>query len=321
MADTDLANAAAEATESLEPVAAERGVRLVARGRPGAGPRRRGAAPPAGGDPRRQRDPPLPGGQPRDGGRRARRVADRRGRGPGIDPAHLDQVFERFWRAPDAPNGGTGSASRSRAGSPSATAARSRPPTGRRRARRAVHGPPPRRLTTDARATLPAMPPRSPIARRAWSARPTARRSRCSPRDPGPRSSSSTARPPTTGRGGSSGRCSRGGTRSTPIDRRGRGDSGDGAGRTRSGSSWTTSPPWPTRSPRRPVGPVDVLGHSLGGRIALGASLRTRSIRRVIAYESAPGPRCARRASATSSSRRSAPISPAATTTRSSPGS
>ena len=36
-------------------------------------------------------------------------------------------------------------------------------------------------------------------------------------------------------------------------------------------------------------GPVDVLGHSLGGRIALGASLRTPSIRRVIAYESAPG--------------------------------
>ena len=28
--------------------------------------------------------------------------------GPGLDPAHLDQVFERFWRAPDAPSGGTG---------------------------------------------------------------------------------------------------------------------------------------------------------------------------------------------------------------------
>ena len=28
--------------------------------------------------------------------------------GPGIDPAHVDQVFERFWRAPDAPSGGTG---------------------------------------------------------------------------------------------------------------------------------------------------------------------------------------------------------------------
>lgn len=36
--------------------------------------------------------------------------------------------------------------------------------------------------------------------------------------------------------------------------------------------------------------PVDVVGHSLGGRIALGASLRTAAIRRVVAYESAPLP-------------------------------
>lgn len=36
-------------------------------------------------------------------------------------------------------------------------------------------------------------------------------------------------------------------------------------------------------------GAVDVVGHSLGGRLALGASLRTGSIRRVVAYESAPG--------------------------------
>ena len=28
--------------------------------------------------------------------------------GPGLDPASLDHVFERFWRAPDAPPGGTG---------------------------------------------------------------------------------------------------------------------------------------------------------------------------------------------------------------------
>ena len=35
-------------------------------------------------------------------------------------------------------------------------------------------------------------------------------------------------------------------------------------------------------------GPVDVVGHSLGGRIALGASLRTTAIRRVVAYEGAP---------------------------------
>ena len=37
-------------------------------------------------------------------------------------------------------------------------------------------------------------------------------------------------------------------------------------------------------------GSVDVLGHSYGGRCALGASLRTPTIRRVVAYESAPLP-------------------------------
>lgn len=37
-------------------------------------------------------------------------------------------------------------------------------------------------------------------------------------------------------------------------------------------------------------GPVDVLGHSYGGRCALGAALMTPAIRRVVAYEGAPGP-------------------------------
>lgn len=37
-------------------------------------------------------------------------------------------------------------------------------------------------------------------------------------------------------------------------------------------------------------GTVDILGHSYGGRCALGASLRTDTIRRVLAYESAPLP-------------------------------
>ena len=36
--------------------------------------------------------------------------------------------------------------------------------------------------------------------------------------------------------------------------------------------------------------PVAVLGHSLGGRLALAAALRTRAIDRVIAYEGAPTP-------------------------------
>ena len=34
--------------------------------------------------------------------------------------------------------------------------------------------------------------------------------------------------------------------------------------------------------------PIDIVGHSYGGRVALGAALRTASLRRVVAYESAP---------------------------------
>ncbi len=71
------------------------------------------------------------------------------------------------------------------------------------------------------------------------------------------------------------------------IDRRGRADSGDG----------------PSYSIERELedvaavaeaiagesgDPVDIVGHSLGGRIALATSLRTRAIRRIVAYESAP---------------------------------
>ena len=35
---------------------------------------------------------------------------------------------------------------------------------------------------------------------------------------------------------------------------------------------------------------IDVVGHSYGGRAALGASLRTEAIRRVVVYEGAPAP-------------------------------
>ena len=38
-------------------------------------------------------------------------------------------------------------------------------------------------------------------------------------------------------------------------------------------------------------GPIDVLGHSYGGRCALGAALLTDRIRRVVAFESAVPPR------------------------------
>ncbi len=37
-------------------------------------------------------------------------------------------------------------------------------------------------------------------------------------------------------------------------------------------------------------GPVDVVGHSFGGRIGLGAALRTTAIRRLVVYEGAPAP-------------------------------
>lgn len=71
------------------------------------------------------------------------------------------------------------------------------------------------------------------------------------------------------------------------IDRRGRGASGDG-------------PPYRIAREFEDVasvaealaaeigGPVDVVGHSYGGRCALGAALLTRSIRRVVCYEGAP---------------------------------
>jgi pimeloyl-ACP methyl ester carboxylesterase len=37
-------------------------------------------------------------------------------------------------------------------------------------------------------------------------------------------------------------------------------------------------------------GPVDVVGHSYGGRVGLGASLLTKTIRRLVVYEGAPVP-------------------------------
>jgi pimeloyl-ACP methyl ester carboxylesterase len=73
------------------------------------------------------------------------------------------------------------------------------------------------------------------------------------------------------------------------VDRRGRGDSGDGPGAYSIGLELDDLAAVADTLATETGGPVDVLGHSLGGRIALGASLRTPSIRRVIAYESAPG--------------------------------
>lgn len=76
------------------------------------------------------------------------------------------------------------------------------------------------------------------------------------------------------------------GRRLAAMDRRGRGDSGDAAA-------------WAIEREVEDVaavaealaadvgGPVDLVGHSLGGRLALAASLATPAIRRVAAYESA----------------------------------
>jgi pimeloyl-ACP methyl ester carboxylesterase len=72
------------------------------------------------------------------------------------------------------------------------------------------------------------------------------------------------------------------------VDRRGRGASGDAEAYSIEvefddlaavANAYATGP-----------GTVDILGHSYGGRCALGASLRTDTIRRVVAYESAPLP-------------------------------
>jgi len=82
------------------------------------------------------------------------------------------------------------------------------------------------------------------------------------------------------------------------IDRRGRGDSGD-------------APEWAIEHEVEDVAavaealaaetgePVDVLGHSLGGRLALAAALATPSIRRVVAYEAMASTSAAERGLAT----------------------
>jgi pimeloyl-ACP methyl ester carboxylesterase len=75
------------------------------------------------------------------------------------------------------------------------------------------------------------------------------------------------------------------------MDRRGRGDSGD----TADPADWSIERELEdvvavAEAAAASAGaPADVLGHSLGGRFALGASALTPAIRRVIAYEGAPG--------------------------------
>jgi len=74
------------------------------------------------------------------------------------------------------------------------------------------------------------------------------------------------------------------------VDRRGRGASGDGA----TGEEYSIEREYDDLTAVAEAvadersGAVDVVGHSYGGRIALGAALRSAAIRRVVCYEGAP---------------------------------
>jgi pimeloyl-ACP methyl ester carboxylesterase len=74
------------------------------------------------------------------------------------------------------------------------------------------------------------------------------------------------------------------------VDRRGRGSSGDGE----RGVPYAIEREFDDLAAvvdavaAESGSPVDVVGHSYGGRIALGAALRTPSLRRVVSYEGAP---------------------------------
>jgi pimeloyl-ACP methyl ester carboxylesterase len=76
------------------------------------------------------------------------------------------------------------------------------------------------------------------------------------------------------------------------IDRRGRGDSGDGP----ADAPYSIELEYDDLASVVDAlaaefgGPVDVVGHSYGGRIGLGAALRTPAIRRLVVYEGAPSP-------------------------------
>jgi pimeloyl-ACP methyl ester carboxylesterase len=77
------------------------------------------------------------------------------------------------------------------------------------------------------------------------------------------------------------------------IDRRGRGSSGDTEPYTIEREFEDVAAVAETLA-RESGGPVDVFGHSYGGRCALGAATLTSDIRRVISYEGAPTPPGAR---------------------------
>jgi pimeloyl-ACP methyl ester carboxylesterase len=73
------------------------------------------------------------------------------------------------------------------------------------------------------------------------------------------------------------------------VDRRGRGASGDAAAYSIEREFDDVAAVARTIAEETSE-PVDVVGHSLGGRCALGAALRTDAIARVVCYEGAPPP-------------------------------
>ncbi len=73
------------------------------------------------------------------------------------------------------------------------------------------------------------------------------------------------------------------------IDRRGRGASGDGPAYAID-REYEDLAAVAEALAGESGAPVDVLGHSYGGRCALGAALMTTAIRRVVSYEGAPAP-------------------------------
>jgi pimeloyl-ACP methyl ester carboxylesterase len=74
------------------------------------------------------------------------------------------------------------------------------------------------------------------------------------------------------------------------VDRRGRGASGDGEGPYSIELEYDDLVAVADAVAGEAEMPVDVVGHSYGGRIGLGAALRTASIRRLVVYEGAPSP-------------------------------
>ncbi|HYL39831.1 MAG TPA: alpha/beta fold hydrolase, partial [Candidatus Binatus sp.] len=72
------------------------------------------------------------------------------------------------------------------------------------------------------------------------------------------------------------------------IDRRGRGASGDGRGAYGIDQEYDDLAAVAHSLATLDGRPVDIFGHSFGGRVAMGAALRSPDVRRIVVYEGAP---------------------------------